>query len=54
MVHYMVHYILLSNIICENNINKNDLKFYLYEIKKDISCRIIFKLYQSDNIVFII
>lgn len=25
---------MLSNIIYENNINKNDLKFYLYEIKK--------------------
>jgi len=25
---------MLSNIIYENNINKNDLKFYLYKIKK--------------------
>lgn len=25
---------MIPNIICENNINKNDLKFYLYEIKK--------------------
>jgi len=27
-------FIMLSNIIYENNINKNDLKFYLYKIKK--------------------